>query len=276
MGDNLEQGFGEEIHIIPLGHEIDRAVKPFEDHKPDKVYILSVTDTFNEHSQSMVEEQKYFTDSVIQILRSYGIEVETRTVDIFDSLEVAKHVSQIIVGEKEKGNQVFVNMSSGNKLSSGVASITAMAHNVKAYYVVADGYSVTEEEKRKHGISICKQFRIRWIDNLSIQLPQDSKMKVLAEVSQAPSGMKTVDILKFLGEKGEPDFKECVNWQSRSFPRGKRINFLMKLNKGILSKLEKEGYISRRQSGKYNIIEITPKGLFAAHVSGQIPISPKK
>lgn len=268
----MEQGFSKEIHIIPLGHEIDRAVKPFEDHKPAKVYLLAVTNTYGRYELSMVEEQEYFVKSVTDILRGYGINVEARAVDIFDSLEVAKHVSRIIVEEKGKGNEVFVNMSSGNKLSSGVASITAMAHNVKAYYVVADSYSETKEEKKKHGISICKQFRIRWIDNLPIQLPRNTAMKVLARVSQAKGGMKTVEILQFLGKIGEHDFEECVNWQSRNFPRGRKINFLMKLNKGILSKLEKEGYIKRRQSGKYNTIEITPKGMFAAHVSGLIPV----
>lgn len=66
------------------------------------------------------------------ILHSYRIGVEARTVDIFKPLELAKHVSRISVKKKRKGNQVLVYMSSGNKLASGVASITAMAHNVKA------------------------------------------------------------------------------------------------------------------------------------------------
>lgn len=269
----MTQGFGKEVHIIPLGHEYDRAVRPFEDHKPERVYLLAVNDTFNgKYKQHMIEKQDFFLNRVSGTLGGQGIEVIPRTVDLFEALEVAKHVSSIIVSEKKEGNQVLVNMSAGNKLSSGVVSIVAMAHGVKAYYVVADDYTGAEDRK-EHGIGVCDKLRIRWIDNLPIQLPEGAAMKVLAEVAKSKRGMKTVEILHFLGKGGEPDFEECVNWESRSFPRGRKINFLMKLNKGVLSRLEKEGYITRRQVGKYNTIEITPKGNFAAHVSGLIAVN---
>jgi hypothetical protein len=275
------QGFSKEVHLIPLGHEIDRVVIPFKDHKPDVVYLLAVNDTFNgKYETHMIEAQRYFTKSVETILQNYGIEVKIKTVDIFEEAELAEHLSHIIVKEKSSGNTLFVNMSSGNKLSSGVSSIVAMAHDIHAYYVMADGYSVTETEKRKHGLSICNQCRLHWISNLPISLPKAAQMSVLVEVAKAKNGLKTIDILEFLGKDGEPTFEECVQIRSRSFgrgfskaeDRGKRINYLMRLNKGILSKLESDGYVFRKQIGKYNTINITPKGLFAAHVSGLMPI----
>jgi hypothetical protein len=274
-------GFNKEVHIIPLGHEIDRAVMPFENHKPDIVYLLAVNDTFNgKYESHMIEEQLYFTDSVEKILCSKGITVRKKTVDIFVESELAKYLSHIIVEEKINQSKLLVNISSGNKLSSGISSIVAMAHDAQAYYVMADGYSVTEPEKRKHGLSICNQCRLHWISNLPISLPKDAQVKVLVEVAKAKNGLKTIDILEFLGNEGVPTFEECIQIRSHSFgrglskaqDRGKRINYLMRLNKGILAKLESEGYVSRKQIGKFNTINITPKGLFAAYVSGLMPI----
>lgn len=274
-------GFSKEVHLIPLGHEIDRAVIPFKDHKPDIVYLLAVNDTFNgKYEPHMIGAQRYFTKSVETILKNYGIDVKTKTVDIFEEAALAKHLSHIIVEEKSFGNKLFVNMSSGNKLSSGISSIVAMAHEAQAYYVMADGYSITEDEKNQHGLSICKQCRLHWISNLPISLPKGIQMKVLVEVAKSKNGLKTIDILEFLGKKGEPTFEECLKIRSQGFgkglskaeDRGKRINYLMRLNKGILSKLESDGYVSRKQIGKYNTINITTKGLFAAYISGLMPI----
>jgi predicted transcriptional regulator len=83
--------------------------------------------------------------------------------------------------------------------------------------------------------------------------------------------MKTDDILEYLGSQKVAGFEECANIHSpgRIHRRGK-INYLMKLNKRILEKLEEAGYISREKSGKYNLIEITPRGVYIAHLSGEL------
>ncbi len=88
------------VHIIPLGHEIDRAVKPFEKYKANRVHILSVLQTFKKYSLEMVEEQKYFTDTVADRLRSFGIGITIHTLDMFNVLEVIKKISNIIYKEK--------------------------------------------------------------------------------------------------------------------------------------------------------------------------------
>jgi len=39
---NRLPGLRETVHIIPLGHEIDRAVKPFTKTRADRAYVLTV------------------------------------------------------------------------------------------------------------------------------------------------------------------------------------------------------------------------------------------
>lgn len=264
------EGFGEEIiHIIPLGHEIDRAVKPFERYKANKVYLLAVTETFGKYSMDMVKKQEYYVNVVKDRLKEYGIEVEHRNIDMFDILEVIKHISNIIVEEKAKGNRVFVNISSAGRLTSAAATLAAMAHGVKAYYVVADGYSESPEEKDKHGLSICRKLRLKPLPNLPLPLPKENEMRVLVKLCREKQ-MKTLDILEYLGSQKAPGFEKCADIRSRKIPRGERINYLMKLNKGILEKLEANGYISRERSGKYNLIKITESGIYVAHISGEL------
>lgn len=263
--------FGEEIiHIIPLGHEIDRAIKPFERYKANKVYLLAVTETFRKYSIDMIERQRYYVNVVKEKLKEHEIEVEHRNIDMFDILEVIKHISNIVVEEKAKGNRVFVNISSAGRLTSVAATLAAMAHGVKAYYVMADGYSENEEERKKHGLSICRQLRLMFLENLPIQLPKENEMKILVKLCKERKGLKTIDLLEHLGSQKVLGFEKCANIRLRKIPKGEKINYLMKLNKGILEKLEANGYISRERSGKYNLIKIAQSGIYVAHISGEL------
>jgi len=265
------EGFGEEIiHIVPLGHEIDRAVKPFERYKTNKVYLLAVTETFEKYSEDMIDKQKYYVEIVKNRLEKQGIETEYRNIDMFNTLEVIKHISNIIVEEKARSNRVFVNISSAGRLTSVAATLASMAHGVKAYYVVADGYSESEEEKKKHGLSFCRQLRLHFLENLPLLLPTEKEMKVLVRLCKEGKEMTTNDLLEYLGSRKVPGFEKYADIRSRKMDRGEKINYLMKLNKGILEKLETNGYILREKSGRHNIIKITQSGIYVAHISGEL------
>lgn len=218
----------------------------------------------------MIDKQRYYVEVVKNKLEKQGIEIEYRNIDMFNTLEIIKHISNLIVEEKAKGNRVYVNISSAGRLTSVAATLAAMAHGVKAYYVVADGYPESEEEKKKHGLSFCKELRLQSLENIPLQLPSKKEMKVLVRLCKEGKGMKTIDILEYLGSQKEEGFEKCANIRSRNISRGEKINFLMKLNKGILEKLEASGYISREKSGRYSLIKITQSGIYIAHISGEL------
>jgi len=261
--------FGEEIvHIIPLGHEIDRAVVPFERYKANKVYLLAVTerpkDSKTKYSDKLIEEQRCYLEIVRNKLKERGIEVVHRNVDMFDLLEVIKNVSNVILEEKTKNNTVFVNISGAGRLTSVGATLAAMAHGAKAYYVGADEYSESEEDKKKHGLSICRKLKLQFLEKLQLQLPKNTEMKILVKLCEEQKEMKTIDILKFLRAEKVEGFEE----EYLRLRRTERSNYLMKLNKGILEKLEASGYVTRERRGKCNIIKITKAGIYVAHISG--------
>jgi len=257
------------VHIIPLGHEIDRAVKPFEHYKANRVHLLAVTDTFEKYSRKMIEQQKHYLNVVKERLTKLGIEVQIRNIDMFDFLEAVRHISNIAVAEKNRGSVVYVNISSAGRLTSAAATLAAMAHQLKPYYVSAERYSETKEEKDLHGLSICEDPpKIQLLETFPLQLPDEDCIKVLVKLYKEKKGMTTTEIAEYLAEQKVEGFEKCSPW--RRLPRDQRFNPLMKLNKRILQKLEKSGYITRERKGRYNTIKITSGGVAVAYISGLV------
>ena len=257
------------VHIVPLGHEFDRVVKPFNRLRANRVYLLTILDMADIPyvSEEMCKKQKYFLDLVKDALEKKNIEVIVEHANIFDMLEVMKNVSRIIRAEKAKNNIVYVNMSGAGRLTSVAATLAAMAHGAKAYYVIADRYSKTDEEELKHGLSICgDEPKIKYIENFQINLPDEINLRLLAELCKREKGMKTKDIIRFLQELGIEEFDETK--QKTHDKRRIQQTLLIRLNKKILEKLEREGYIIREKTGRYNTIKITEAGKYVAHISG--------
>jgi hypothetical protein len=279
------------VHIIPLGHEIDRAVKPFDEkYKAHRVHLLSTTETMGKYTTEMTGEQKSFQDIVKKKLEAKGIDVKTYpSIDTFDTLELAEHISKLIIEEKvQKGNRVYINISCASKLSSVVSTLAAMAHNdkknnVTAYYVMADKYTYGHpDQKKEHGHSVCDNVEIQEINNLPLQLPEEIQLQVLAVLYErfcnptpAGRGMFMVEIEQGLGNRDAAPFKECRTKDYLKMSRSKRINCHMKL-KGVLEKLEDKGYINSEKDGKYRYSTIEPTGEFIVHISGLLATSTKE
>jgi len=255
------------VHIIPLGHEIDRVVKPFERFRANRVYLLAVTEN-KKYSREMVDKQKYFLEVVKKKLQEKDIDVLFRNVDMFNILEVMKNVSAIIQKEKFENNIVYVNMSGAGRLTSVGATLAAMAHNARVYYVVADRYPKNEEEEMQHGLSICEEGKVIFLENFQLQLPDETGKKVLVKLCDKEKGMKTKEILDLLRESRVEGFEKDYAKLFGEKKRQTQQRYLVKLNKGILDRLEKSGYITRDKLGRYNTITITDSGKYVAHISG--------
>jgi len=261
------KGMEEIVHIIPLGHEFDRAVKPFEKLKANRVHLLAVTES-KKYSREMTEKQKHFLEAVKKRLEEKGIEVKFRNIDMFDMLEVMKNISEIVVTEKSENNIVYVNMSASGRLTSVGATLAAMAHGARVYYVVAHKYAKNEKEEMEHGLSICEKPEILLLENFQLQLPDEMSLAVLVNLCKKEKGMKTKEILDLLRESKLEGFEKDYTKLMGEEKRKTQQRYLIKLNKGILDKLEKNGYITREKLGRYNTIRITESGKYVAHISG--------
>ena len=174
-----EESMEEIVHIIPLGYEIDTAVRPFDELKANRVHLLAVTETFGKHSEEMIERQKYYLNIVKEKLEEKGIQVQIVNIDLSNLLQVMEKVAEIIREERAWNNMVYVNISASGRFNSAGPTIAAMYEGARVYYVLTDRYSKNREEMRKHGISICKNLRLRYLKNFMMYLPDDPSEKTL-------------------------------------------------------------------------------------------------
>jgi len=262
-------GIERTIHIIPLGHEIDRAIIPFDITKADHIYILTGLNESNSR-RDMSEKQRYYAETVRRKLAEKGISVTCKHVNLFDLREAMKTISKIIVEEKAKNNRIFVNMSAAGRLTSVAATLVGMAHDVQVYYVHADEYPDDDETRKLHGLSVCSSKEITPLTNFKIVMPDATGLEILLFLSQNNKA-KMSNILEIMHTKNIEGFEEDFETMRQSKKkRSVQSRQLMKLDKTILARLERNGFISRTKEGRTTYVSITDSGNYAANISGMM------
>ncbi|MHC1625780.1 MAG: HFX_2341 family transcriptional regulator domain-containing protein [Methanoculleaceae archaeon] len=257
------------VHIIPLGHEFDRAVRVFDYTKVDRVYLLTSW-KWDTDEGVMGAEQRSFTERVSDHLRNKGIDVIIVDTDTFDILDVTGKVAHIVRKEVDAGNRVSINMSAAGRLTSVASTIVGMMHGVRVYYLPADNYSRTEEERKQHGISICTRVRPEYLMDIPIPHLDKEKMAVLTGLYRAGRALNSRELRKILRESGCGDFRDLSEIENKDERRKEESRQLMRLNQGILRHLERDGYITVEKRGRKNKVRITDSGKFLALASGEI------
>ena len=268
-------GLPETVHIIPLGHEIDRAVKPLMKNRADRVHLLAISQDAD-LDPVMKEKQVNYTRKVTSRLEEKNIPVQFHRVDMFDILEVMKKVSRIIVIEKEKGNNIYVNMSACGRKTSFAVTVAAMYHEVVSYYVAADGYATGENSGKEidHGMSIVESGNIELLQQFKIMKPKDINVELLAElycrkINNTPY-MRSDEIINFLNERKVHGF-EVKPEDKRGLDKSKlRRSLLNRISRSHLEELEGQKYIEKKKIGKEFSVRITDAGSHIACVSGLI------
>ena len=178
--------------------------------------------------------------------------------------------ASIILEETRKKNFVYVNMSAGGRLSSVGATLAGMAHKATVYYADASRYSENYEERHRHGLSICDKPNGIVLENFQISLPDEAGRVVLTNLWQKQGkALNTQEILDLLVSKDIPIFqdeKKAPKTKLREIQQKNRIN----LNKSVLNKLERSGYIAREKVGRFNKITLTESGEYIANIIGTV------
>jgi hypothetical protein len=268
-------GLPENVHIIPLGHEIDRAVKPLLKNKADRVHLLAIPPDA-ELDPVMKEKQMNYTQKVTACLEEHKIPVQYHAVDMFDTLDVMKKVSRIIVLEKARGNIVYVNMSACGRKTAFAVTIAAMFHDTAVYYVAADSYAtgVNSIKEADHGMSIVESGNIELLQQFRIMKPDDTDIALLAELYRRKMNnmpvMKSDDIIDFFSQKKVHGFNVKPE-DKRGLERSKLKRALLnRINRMHLEGLESQKYIEKKKIGKEFVVKITEAGSHIACVSGLI------
>ncbi len=252
------------VHIIPLSFEIDRAIKPLEKLKANRVYLVYSMESL---SDKKAEASMRYLQVVKEKLERMSIDVVVREGISSDPLPLLSTISDIIVREKKEKNIIYVNMSASGKLTAVAATLAAMYHDVKVYYVQVDGgFSRSTKDMAEHGFSIVNTPNYTVLTNFTIDMPSGAKSAFLVELYKKGE-MSTGDIVRMIREnklRGFEDLNEDIRGKQRT-----ASNLLVRINRGILDELEKKGYIKVEKKGRNKIVTITDKGRYAACLMGK-------
>lgn len=263
------EGGGKQVHIIPLGYEFDRAVRPFDENYIDRVHLITMDEIEKYSSPNervLTNKQRHYDNLVIKYIENLGIEIVVHRVDMFEILPVMALISRIIKDEILQNNRVSVNMSACGRLTSFAVTQAAMAHQVKLYYVRADAYSQNQEETELHGLSICNSCRIWDLENFRFDLPSGLDRFILLKLSLNPDGLSGEDLLYSIINERTNGY-ETKFWELPMRERRRcQSNYLTKLRKGPIERLIKAGYINKTRIGRQMILHITSSGKYVSCV----------
>ncbi|MEA3515060.1 MAG: DUF6293 family protein, partial [Nanoarchaeota archaeon] len=178
------------IHIAQVGFEFERVVIPLIKSKADRVYLITQfkkEDSATEYIKLIIKELKKERITDIKMVHC----------DINDVYTVLTEIKKII--ESEKDNLIYINISSGKKISTIAGTMAAMMfkdHNISItpYYVEPERYAskFSKVELMSHGVKA-----IHEMPTFKINMPKPSLVKVMKFIAKKEEGRRKKEIVDF-------------------------------------------------------------------------------
>lgn len=231
------------VQIVPLGYEKSRVLDPINELKADKVILIR-------HTSDEDYEADFQRELVTELETNDRIELKQREADIFSLQSSIRSIKQAILS-CEEGDEVYVNLSTGSKLTAiaGVIacqSTGAIPIYAKPEYRDDDGELSPPDEPLTASVD-----EITKIPQVSLQLPTPDQQRILAYIADREYVTKKT-LIKFSEAEGLSFIAET---QSQS-DEGKYL--LLKTN--IIDPLTEDGYIEVEKQGRENHVRITDDG----------------
>ena len=280
----MRSGISEIVHIIPLGHEFDRAVRPFDTAAANHVYIITDSGTTDEGAENVAPQADYVS-RVIKYLKKKHIPADVIETDFSDMSELLKTISSLIRREQFFGNKVYVNMSAAGELGAAAATLAGMALNAEVYCVHTDGYA-SDAERAVTGVSVCRTNSVSMLPKVDIHLPEDSELPVLEELYYSENNVLSAsEISEVVEDESEHEdaadycLKKCdfsfVSSMCEDMPvpsslsdaesdterwerRKVQSRNLMKVS-GMMKRMEEKGYVTKGKFGRKMMYQLTER-----------------
>lgn len=235
------------IHIAPVGFEIDRIVLPAKERRADKVYLMI-------HENQSEDKAGPFVEKIKKQLQAQNIETVIEHHDRLDIFKIIKSIKGII--QKEKGNNVYVNLASGSKIQAIAGMMTCMmyneADNVIPFYVEAQDYLGFSGQQTSKGIK-----EIIDLPSYEIQKPVEKHIQTLRIIQEHGGRITKKEMAKLAAEEKliRVDAKEENISQAR----------FASLDKNLIQPLREHWkFIREEKVGRTRWIIITEDGINAA------------
>ena len=239
------------VHVAPVGFEIDRIALAAKQMKADRVWLLMHTEPSKDRAQGFMEKIK-------AQLKKEKIEVQVSHSNRFDLFKLLRALKEIV--QKEEGNDIFVNCSSGSKIQAIACMMACMMFQGKTkltpYYAEPESYSSVKGEQLSSGLkSIVK------LPAYEIHTPKSILVQALKIIQENGGKITKKEMAKIVDEKK----LIVVNAKEENFQQARFAS----LDKNIIQPLLNEWkFIEVERIGRTRWIKITPEGLGAVEFLG--------
>ena len=237
------------VHIAPVGFEVDRIVIPAEQMRADKVWLLI-------HENPSEDKARPFIERVTKQLKKSKIQVYKEHHNRLDLFQIIKSVRRII--EKEQGNLLYVNLSSGSKIQAIALMMACMMFNKKKtvtpYYAEAKSYLGFEGQEISTGVK--DTFTV---PTYEIQTPKQKHLQAL-KIIKDKGGVITKKEMAELSDKNKII---QVNAEKENYTQARFAS----LDKNIIQPLRDQwNFVEEEKIGRTRWIRITEEGNNAAEL----------
>jgi len=233
------------VHIIPLGLEKDRNIYLLKEYPPSKVYFLTYTSKSKDEMDyiDLVEDIKDEMESLMPLA-----EKKLVTVSYEDFEEIFITVFEIMIKEKQAGNEVIMHVHSGPRMADFAAWLAASITNTKTYYLRAAHYLPKGEKVTSAGV-------LKVIDLLRVPVIIPTQLQAyFLEYLSDNKGVITGSLRSFVNKLGMEKFGKI-----------KSINSAIVSMSHCIRELKREQFIViKGVSRKRQRIEITDLGRLTA------------
>lgn len=239
------------VHIVPMGYEIDRIELPIKEIGADRIYLITDEEE-KETGLRYLEELKRRIKKIIgekdfKILRC----------PMWDFRKLMSLLCELVRKEKLEGNFVYINLSSGSKLSAIAGTLASLMYGAVPYYAVAEKYNIEYpvEGGKIRGIT-SGVLKILKIPPYTIEAPPDELISALAILSEKGGRISQKDYIFKLEYKGL--IKDATEEQRKKKEVTKKG--YAKAKRQFFEKLEDKGWAVKKGKGRTSYIEITEEG----------------
>jgi hypothetical protein len=174
------------VHICPVGFEVQRVADPLGRMRADKAYLVSYRADDPAHQcVSRIKEILLKENSGIQVIEEY--------VNIWNLVECITKFKEII--RKERGNAVFINVSTGTKVTAIAGTIVSMLEGSTPYYAKVDHAQQRQIIPTREKVE--EPFEV---PVYGLHPPRPEALRVLEFVEKSGGSVRKKDLIKKLRE----------------------------------------------------------------------------
>lgn len=231
----MEWNVRERVHVMPVGYEYDRIVEPAERFRADRVVLIG-----HEKDEPGSDGREYW-DDVTKALEERDIPYESMSCDMFNLYSSLGTIAEAISTHAD--DDVYVNLSTGSKVTAIAGMIASMVLEATAYYVRAEDY--TDEPSQITDVTNLPKY--------PIDAPDQEQVNVLEFIDtwSEYEGPPTKGEVIYVSEQ------ESLSY-IRQDVAGKGKYRL--LDTHIVKPLKERGWITETKQGRNKVLSLTPDG----------------